>query len=532
MITLSALLVFKLLKLVSAVWRNHRLLRRYPGPKYGLLGVSAELSKGQAHRLLTAWCKEFGPIYRIRILWKHILVTHDPALVLDVYNSKLLDKNRGALQALDAMLSHKERPSLLTALTDTRWKAVRKGIAPAFSPQNLRKSFHYVVEAGQQLRRILLDWGPDTVVDIDNALLREAMDVIGRLDFDQEMDAGRVGFDQDMGATAGLMGGPASYNIDVTQAGMVEVARRFMDPLRRLKTWRKDVREGKAALARYHTIMEVLLRKIRASPPDPNTIAGHLLSIKDPDTGKPLADDRLLPEIGTLFLAGFETTGHTAAWILYLVSQHPDEEAKIVAELQQLGLLATSKDPAPREVVYGDLAQLTYLNAVIKEGLRIYPAVGTGAMRLNPKQDVLLGGGLLLPRGVRIWCPTHGLHNSFENWDQPDTFSPERWLEPGTEYAKDSLPGANTIHAAHTNDDEGGMQRPRRYAPFALGRRSCVGSNLANINLTCTLAQLLGYFTFRLADEMGGPEGVRAAERTAITVSPAMGMKMHCIPRE
>ncbi len=44
----------------------------------------------------------------------------------------------------------------------------------------------------------------------------------------------------------------------------------------------------------------------------------------DACAGKPLADERLLPEVGAIFMAGFDTSGHTATWALFLVSQHPE----------------------------------------------------------------------------------------------------------------------------------------------------------------------------------------------------------------
>jgi hypothetical protein len=70
--------------------------------------------------------------------------------------------------------------------------------------------------------------------------------------------------------------------------------------------------------------------------------------------------------------AGFETTGHTLMWAVYLLSQHPEVEAKVAAELAQHGLLATPAIPNPRPVQWDDLAKLTYLNAVIKVWFVIY----------------------------------------------------------------------------------------------------------------------------------------------------------------
>ena len=59
-------------------------------------------------------------------------------------------------------------------------------------------------------------------------------------------------------------------------------------------------------------------------------------------------------------------TGHTAAWVVYAVSQRPQVEAKIVEELRSLDLLATPEQPSPRPIQWENIPRLTYLNAVIK----------------------------------------------------------------------------------------------------------------------------------------------------------------------
>ena len=80
----------------------------------------------------------------------------------------------------------------------------------------------------------------------------------------------------------------------------------------------QSAREGERNLRQVHTILRGLLQKLRKVDPESlgNTIAGQLLRLKDPATGKPLSDDVIMPEIGTMFLAGFETSGHTEAWAL------------------------------------------------------------------------------------------------------------------------------------------------------------------------------------------------------------------------
>jgi hypothetical protein len=67
--------------------------------------------------------------------------------------------------------------------------------------------------------------------------------------------------------------------------------------------------------------------KLKARGPpadDDDSLAAHLLRIRDPGTGQLLSDDWLLPQISVMFWAGFDTTGNTMAWTLYCISQHPE----------------------------------------------------------------------------------------------------------------------------------------------------------------------------------------------------------------
>lgn len=64
--------------------------------------------------------------------------------------------------------------------------------------------------------------------------------------------------------------------------------------------------------------------KARGPPCEEDTsIGAQLMRLQDPRSGKPLADEFLLPQMSVLFWAGFDTTGNTMAWTLYCISQHP-----------------------------------------------------------------------------------------------------------------------------------------------------------------------------------------------------------------
>ncbi|MGH8181921.1 MAG: cytochrome P450, partial [Steroidobacteraceae bacterium] len=79
---------------------------------------------------------------------------------------------------------------------------------------------------------------------------------------------------------------------------------------------------------------------------------GMLMAARDKDSGEPMAERQLIDEILTLVVAGHETTASGLNWTWYLLSQHPDAEARLHAELD-----ATADDPAPS---LAQMEQLAY----------------------------------------------------------------------------------------------------------------------------------------------------------------------------
>ena len=74
-------------------------------------------------------------------------------------------------------------------------------------------------------------------------------------------------------------------------------------------------------------------------------------------------------------MGGFETTAHTLSFTLFCIASHPDVQKKIADELQALGLLPSVGHRSARDLQYDDLHQLTYLDSVLKESMRMFPVV-------------------------------------------------------------------------------------------------------------------------------------------------------------
>jgi cytochrome P450 len=153
----------------------------------------------------------------------------------------------------------------------------------------------------------------------------------------------------------------------------------------------------------------------------------------------------MIDEVMTLVVAGHETTAAGLNWTWYLLSQHPDVDAKLHAEIA-----ASEEVPAPS---LSQVESLTYARQVLDETLRLYPPGWLLSRRtINP--DVLSGHAI--PAGTDVLLSPYLLHRHPRYWTDPDAFKPERFS------------------AEHEAD------RPRfAYMPFAAGPRHCIGEAFA-----------------------------------------------------
>jgi cytochrome P450 len=192
------------------------------------------------------------------------------------------------------------------------------------------------------------------------------------------------------------------------------------------------------------TLQELIERR-RAEPPVESDYLGMLISARDKDSGAPMSDRELIDELMTLVVAGHETTASALNWTWYLLSQHPEAQARLSAELD-----AAPELPAPS---LAQVEELHYTQQVVNETLRLYPP-GWVLSRRTVGADVL--GGYLIPPRSDVLLPLYLLHRHPRFWKDPEAFSPERFAP------------------------ENEAQRPRfAYMPFAAGPRHCIGETFA-----------------------------------------------------
>ncbi|XP_058043369.1 cytochrome P450 2C31-like isoform X2 [Ahaetulla prasina] len=192
-------------------------------------------------------------------------------------------------------------------------------------------------------------------------------------------------------------------------------------------------------------------------------------SRKDPNST--YNEKNLVQCIFDFFGAGIDTTFGTLMWALLLLTNRPNTQEKIQKEIEDVfgfsGLIS-----------YQDRKKLPYTNAVIHEMQRLKSVLLVGFPRQSTK-DVKLRG-YHIPKGTIIIADLRSVLLDPEQWETPEEFNPNHFL-----------------------DKDGKFLDREEFLSFGIGLRSCVGEQLARIEIFTFLTSLLRAFSFRL------PEGVK-----------------------
>jgi cytochrome P450 len=248
--------------------------------------------------------------------------------------------------------------------------------------------------------------------------------------------------------------------------------------LGRLTPWARLVR----ARREVEAILYAEFARRRATIDEERSdILSMLLAARYED-GRPMTDEELCDEMITLLLAGHETTATALAWTVYHTLRHPQVLARIRAELE-----AVVGDRAPSG---DDVARLEYLDAVVKEALRLTPVLpDVGRLARRPVEI----GGWRLPAGVNVAPQIYLTHHRADLWPEPHRFDPERF------------------HGRRPN--------PYAFLPFGGGARRCLGMAFALYEMKVVLAHV-----FARTDLAIAPDYVARPIRRAITLAPSGGV--------
>ena len=234
---------------------------------------------------------------------------------------------------------------------------------------------------------------------------------------------------------------------------------------------------------RVDRALREIIRARRATVDSARTdILSLLLQARD-EEGRAMTEDELRDELITMLVAGHETTATALCWTFAFVLRSPETLLRLQTELGRCCDEAGAPDPAA-------LASNEYLDAVIKESLRLRPIVPDVVRRLEQPMTV---AGYDLPAGAFLTPCIHLAHRRAASWPEPDRFRPERFV--------------------------GAKIDPYTWFPFGGGIRRCVGMAFALYEMKMVLGVVLLRARLRLATD----KPVAVVRRT-VTIAPAAGL--------
>jgi cytochrome P450 len=364
---------------------------------------------------------------------------------------------------------------LITSEGET-WRQHRRAMSPAFDHRSIAAYTPVMTEAAEEL---LAEWGQvpaGSAVDIQTAMMRVTLNIISRTMFSSDSDD----IVSIMGRSAGRY--------------QAEMRPNIMDMMGWPK-WLAGLPRNRVAqrtLGEFDQVIDRLINERTRDPGSyPKDLLARLIAARDEQTGGGMSAQEVRDHVITIFLAGHETTAMAMTWTWFLMSQHPQEESKLHAELDSV--------LGGRAPTHEDLSQLTYTRMVVEESMRIYPPVHTIG-REALADDTLVGQRI--PRGSSILIAPWVLHRHVKLWDNPARFDPERF------------------------SPQASAARPRfSYLPFGGGKRICIGAAFALAEATVLLATLAQRFRLRVVP------GHKVEPQGLITLRARYGMKMLLTPR-
>ncbi|EGC33973.1 hypothetical protein DICPUDRAFT_80286 [Dictyostelium purpureum] len=178
-----------------------------------------------------------------------------------------------------------------------------------------------------------------------------------------------------------------------------------------------------------------------------------------------------------IFAAGVDTSAHFIEFLLLYLTNHPEYQEKIYQEIMTI----VNDNKSLDFIFYKDcdINKLEFLDACIKETLRLRPIVFLGLPRVATEDTMIKD--IFVPKGTQIIGNVFGILNSESYIKSPSIFKPERWIE----YYRAKKQNPNVFeNSLYNNLDKISVH-------FGIGNRSCLGKNLTVIQAIVCITNIL-----------------------------------------
>jgi len=402
-----------------------------------------------------------------KILKQHVFIANSPETIRYVFVENKDNYERKSPQmrrALEPLLGD----GLFISDGDT-WSSRRKIQTPLFDSSHIKMFTDTMISTIDEMAN---DWQrktggkENTELDIHPEMGKLTAEIIARTLFGEKLGSAN---------SSAVVDAFAEYQSVVKQMNITN----FLGLPDFLPNLNAKFGKGRRAAKTIHDAVDEIIAKAEEGG-DEGTLVAEFLKANQGESGVDLMTKKQIRnELIVLFMAGHETTANVLAWTWYLISQTPEVEANLHAELDEV--------LAGRKPEMSDVENLKYTRAILDETMRLYPPVPILSREALAEDTIK---GKKVPAGSIMLIVPWLIQRHKKYWDKPDHFIPERFMPDAPKPVKFS------------------------YIPFSAGPRVCLGKNFGIVESVLTIAMLAQRFRLSM------PRGTKVEHECRLTLRP------------
>lgn len=434
---------------------------RYPGRIYDFLLDETRKQKGQ--------------LWRVKVAGRPVtIVLTSPEAFEHVLKTKFDDFGKGEINATTL---YDVLGKGIFAVDGVLWMHQRKTASHLFSLQMMRDTMEQAVRMHTEtLCQRLGDISKgNEVVNIKRLLDLFTMDVFTKIGFGVDLH--------------GLKSNENPEFLDAFERASLNLLSRFQVPMWvwQLRKWLnigKEKQMAKDVKVINDFTLDIIARSIErkkrsdAREDDSKDLISLFLDKESTEYSngeRATTDPTLIRDMAMSFIAaGRDTTSQSMTWFLLMLNRYPSVLKRVRQEMKdKVPDLANGSASAPS---MGDVQRLTFLEAALRESIRLNPVVALNAR--TALRDTTLHDGTFIKAGTRVALPHYAMARLQSVWgDDAEVYNPDRWIDPST---------GKLIEVS-----------PFKFTAFLGGPRICLGMKFAFLEMKIAMAAVLSKYDIK-----------------------------------
>ncbi|XP_046828222.1 cytochrome P450 4C1-like [Vespa crabro] len=465
-------------------------IKGIPGPKAFPIIGNAHLFIGDTTALFKQILnlgKNYQLLWRIWIGAKLLVIVENPEYIKTILNGPNITDKSEEYENLKPSVGN----GLLTAPASV-WDSHRKVLNKMFLMKNIKSHMDVFINHSIALTEKLETFNGEEL-DIFDSVLRCTLDIIYDLTLDTQLnsltnsdckitESIKCGMDIITQRIFKLWLYPNIIFYNTASGTKFQACLTYLD-----NVTNKIMKEKMGSRLRNKINRQLMAEKLGQKQ---KTLLDYFFELSD--KGELYTEKDIRDELNTIIIAGSETTATTISFVLLMLASFPEIQENVYEEVNQINC---SDDPKCIPMTYDDIKSMKLLERVIKETLRLFPAVPIIARKVT--QDIKVIKNWTIPKGCSAVFLIYKLHRSAKYWPRPLVFDPDRFL-----------PESNCS---------------TYFFPFSYGRRNCIGQHVAMLEMATIIATLIKRFRITIDNPI---EIAKIDVKLCITLKPTKPIRL------